>query len=99
MGVGAAVALTLYGVTRLFNWPLLFFYGFLGGIGNLPHFTIPTFIGALLGRFYFAKRFGVERWSMYTPVLLAGFACGTGLIGMAAIALALISKTVSYLPF
>ena len=99
MGIGGAVALALYGATRLFNWPLLFFYGFLGGIGNLPHFTIPTFIGALLGRFYFAKRFGVERWSLYTPVLLAGFACGTGLIGMAAIALALISKTVSYLPF
>ena len=99
IATGGAVALAFYGITRLFNWPLLFYYGFIGGIGNLPHFTIPTFIGALLGRYYFAKRFGVERWSLYTPVLLAGFACGTGLIGMAAIALALISKTVSYLPF
>ncbi|MDQ2764612.1 MAG: OPT/YSL family transporter, partial [Pseudomonadota bacterium] len=99
IGIGGAVALAFYGVTMVFKWPLLFYYGFIGGIGNLPHFTIPTFVGALLGRYYFAKRFGVERWSLYTPVLLAGFACGTGLIGMAAIALALIGKTVSYLPF
>ena len=97
--IGGVVGLTLYGLTRMFSLPLLFYYGFIGGIGNFPHFTIPTFVGALLGRYYFARRFGVERWSLYTPVLLAGFACGTGLIGMAAIALALISKTVSYLPF
>ncbi len=99
IGVGAAVAMGLYGATMLFKWPLLFFYGFIGGIGNLPHNTIPTFIGALLGRYYFARRFGLERWQLYTPVLLAGFACGTGLIGMCAIALALIQKTVNFLPF
>ena len=99
IGIGAGAALALYGATMVFKWPLLFFYGFLGGIGNLPHNTIPTMLGALLGRYYFAKRFGLERWQLYTPVLLAGFACGTGLIGMAAIALALIAKTVNYLPF
>ncbi len=99
IGIGAALAMGLYGATMVFKWPLLFFYGFLGGIGNLPHNTIPTMIGALLGRYYFAKRFGLERWQLYTPVLLAGFACGTGLIGMCAIALALIGKTVNYLPF
>ncbi len=99
IGVGAAAALAMYGATMVFKWPVMFFYGFIGGIGNLPHNTIPTMIGALLGRYYFAKRFGFERWQMYTPVLLAGFACGTGLIGMCAIALALIGKTVNYLPF
>jgi len=99
IGIGAAAALALYGATMLFKWPVMFFYGFIGGIGNLPHNTIPTMIGALLGRYYFSKRFGLERWQLYTPVLLAGFACGTGLIGMSAIALALIGKTVNYLPF
>ncbi len=99
IGIGAVFAGAMYGATLLFKWPLLFFYGFIGGIGNLPHNTIPTMIGALFGRYYFAKRFGLERWQLYTPVLLAGFACGTGLIGMAAIALALIAKTVNYLPF
>ena len=70
-----------------------------GGTGALPHDTIPTFIGACLGKFYFAKRLGAEKWAQYAPVLLAGFACGTGLVSMGAIALALISKAVQPLPF
>ncbi len=97
--LGGVFGLAFYGITALFKLPLLFFYGFMGGISNLPHNTIPIFLGALLGRYYFARRIGVEKWQMYTPVLLAGFSCGVGLIGMAAIALALISKTVNYLPF
>ena len=72
IGIGAAAAFALYGATMLFKWPLLFFYGFIGNVSSLPHDTIPTFIGALLGRYYFAKRFGLERWQLYTPVLLAG---------------------------
>jgi len=51
---------------------------FIGGSGAWPMDTIPTFIGAWLGRRFFAKKFGLENWRMYTPVLLAGFACGTG---------------------
>lgn len=96
---GFGLGLGLFFLTKLFNLPLLFFYGLIGGIGNMPHFTLPTFVGGMLGKYYFAKRFGVERWQMYAPVLIAGFSCGVGLIGMAAIALALISKTVNYLPF
>lgn len=99
IGWGFAVAMAIFGIAKLMNLPLLFYYGFIGGIGNIPHTAVPMFIGALLGRYYFARRFGMERWQMYTPVLLAGFSCGVGLIGMAAIALALISKTVNYLPF
>ncbi|HEX5322465.1 MAG TPA: hypothetical protein VFW40_01675 [Capsulimonadaceae bacterium] len=98
IGTGFGVGIALYFVAAMFKAPL-FFYGLIGGVGQFPHFTIPTFVGALLGRYYFAKRFGFERWNLYAPVLLAGFACGTGLIGMAAIAFALISKTVNYLPF
>lgn len=96
---GGIFGLAAFGITRLAGWPMLGYYGFMGGIGNLPHNSIPVFIGALLGRYYFARIMGRERWQLYTPVLLAGFACGTGLISMAAIALALIQKTVSYLPF
>lgn len=99
IGWGGVTGMGLYALTLIFKWPLLFFYGLIGGTSALPHNTIPTFIGAMLSRYYFAKRFGVERWQLYTPVLLAGFACGMGLIGMAAIALALIQKTVNYLPF
>ncbi len=99
IAMGGAVGIALYFLTVLTKAPLLFYYGFMGGITNLPHNTIPMFVGALLSRFYFAKRIGAERWQMYAPVVLAGFACGTGLIGMLGIALALISKTINYLPF
>lgn len=96
---GGIFGLLGFGVSQAAGLPMLGYYGFMGGIGSLPHNAIPTFIGALLGRYYFARVIGRERWQLYTPVLLAGFACGTGLISMAAIALALIQKTVSYLPF
>lgn len=96
---GGIVTLVLYGIMFALKAPMLAFYGAAGGSGALPHDTIPTLIGALFGRHYFAKRLGVERWTSYAPVLLAGFACGTGLISMGAIALALISKAVQPLPF
>ena len=75
------------------------FYGFVGGLGQWPHFVIPNFIGALLGRYYLQRRYGAERWRSYTPILLAGYSCGVGLIGMTSIAIALISKAVSQVIF
>lgn len=99
IGLGAGVTLLTYGVMFLFKAPMLAFYGAANGANAFPHDTIPTFIGALFGRYYFARRIGVDKWMNYAPVLLAGFACGTGLISMAAIALALISKAVQPLPF
>jgi hypothetical protein len=99
IGYGILAGLGLYGLFALMKLPALFYYGFIGGTGAFPHYTIPTFFGAWLGRKYFAKRFGLENWRMYTPVLLAGFSCGTGLIAMASIGLALIAKSVNYLPF
>ncbi len=99
IGGGIVAGLALYGLFGLFKLPGLFYYGFIGGSGAWPMDTIPTFIGAWLGRRFFARRFGLDNWRMYTPVLLAGFACGTGLIAMASISLALIAKSVNYLPF
>jgi hypothetical protein len=99
IGSGIVAGLGLFGLFKLLKFPELAFYGFIGGSGAYPHDVIPTFLGAWLGRKYFAKRFGLDNWRMYTPVLLAGFSCGTGLIAMASIALALIAKSVNYLPF
>ena len=56
-------------------------------------------VGAMLSRFYFARRFGLHQWRLYGPVLLAGYACGTGLVGMTGIAMAIILKSVRVLPF
>ena len=96
---GVGTGLALYGVFAIAKLPLLTYYGLIGGVGALPHNTIPMLCGTLLSQKYFAKRFGPETWRMWAPVLLAGFSCGMGLIGMAAIALAIIGKSVSYLPY
>ena len=64
-----------------------------------PANTIPQFFGAWFGRKYMAKRYGPENWFKYAPVLIAGFACGTGLISMLAISVALIAKAVAKLPY
>jgi hypothetical protein len=96
---GTAAGLLIYGIMYAFRMPVLFYYGLIGGTGAWPGDAIITYIGALLGKKYFEKRFGIDQWRMYAPVLLAGFSCGTGLIAMAAIALALIAKSINYLPF
>lgn len=96
---GTAAGLGIYGMFALFKLPMLTFYGFAGGIGLWPANTIPQLLGAWAGRRYFAKRYGEQTWTSYAPVLLAGFSCGTGLMAMASIALALISRSVGALPF
>ncbi|MSS73715.1 MAG: peptide transporter [Candidatus Latescibacteria bacterium] len=95
IGIGFAFGGAMYLALSFLGAPTLIFYGFVGGLGTWPHFVIPQFVGAMLGRFAFAKRFGSERWGAYAPILLAGYSCGMGLVGMASIAVALIAKAVS----
>lgn len=100
MIVGSGIGtLVLFGISSLFKVPILFFYGFMGGFQAAPMNTIPMFTGACLGKFYFRKRFGDVRWGQYAPVLAAGFGCGMGLTAMTGIAVALVTKSVNYLPF
>jgi hypothetical protein len=99
IGAGILAGLAMYGVFVAAKLPVLVYYGMIGGVGAWPADIIPTFIGAWLGKQYFSKRFGLDRWRNYAPVLLAGFSCGTGLIAMVAISLSLIAKSVNYLPF
>jgi len=96
---GLGVGLGVYGLFSALRWPVMMIYGFIRGIGQIPHWFIPEIIGALLGRYYFAKRFGADEWRRYTPVLAAGFACGMGLVSMVSIASALIFQSISQLPF
>jgi hypothetical protein len=99
VALGTAGGFAVFSVFSILKLPILVFYGFAGGIGLWPANTIPQLLGAIAGRKYFAKRFGEERWSAYAPVLLAGFSCGTGLMAMVAIALALLAKAVNSLPY
>mgnify|MGYP000232790283 CR=1 FL=1 len=96
---GTLGGLAVYGFFSVLKLPLLFFYGFAGGLGLFPANTIPQFLGAWFGRKHMARRYGKENWYRYAPVLLAGFSCGTGLVAMVSISLALIAKAVSRLPY
>jgi hypothetical protein len=79
--------------------PVMAIYGLIRGFGNPAHVIIPELGGALLGRYYFAPRFGEKRWRQYAPVVLAGYQCGMGLISMVCIAVVLIVKSISQLPY
>jgi hypothetical protein len=96
---GLTFGLLAFGLLSWFRLPTLLVYGFIRGMGSLPHFIIPEMIGALIGRYYFAKRFGSHQWKLYATVLLAGFSCGMGLVGMGSAAVAMIFKSVSQMPF
>ena len=97
IGGTAACGFGLYGIVTLLKLPQMLFYGLVTGMGMQTTSIVPMFIGAMLGRFYFAKRFG-SRWGAYTPVLMAGYSCGMGLVGMAGVALGMIAST-SHLPY
>ncbi len=96
---GGGVSLVLYAVLSFFKFPVSFFYGIVAGVSGFPHWTIPMFFGALLSRFFFEKKIGKETWRKYTPIILAGYGCGMGLVGMASIAIALIAQAVTALVF
>jgi len=97
--LGFGIGMVLFGIFSVFGLPTLAFYGALTGITAWPHNTVLLFIGAMLGRFVFAKRFGKELWRSYVPVLAAGTACGLGLTGMLAIGFTLISRSVIQLAY
>jgi hypothetical protein len=99
IAVGAALGLGLSLLFSLFGLPTLFVYGVIGGLGGLPHGMIPEMVGALLGRYYFEKKVGGTVWRQYTPILLAGYAAGIGLVGMGGVAVTLIGKSAGVLPY
>jgi hypothetical protein len=96
VGIGLSAGLILYGFLNAFGLPILFIYGVVRGFGHtMPQTLIFEFLGALIGRFYFEKRFGSDKWRRYAPVLLAGYGCGVGLVSAASIAIGMIAKSVS----
>jgi len=99
IGCGLVGGMAFYGGCALVGLPITFFYGFIGGTGAFLYGGVSMFIGAMFGRYYFAKRFGPERWRRYVPVVAAGFACGMGLAGMVSVACALVARSASVLPF
>jgi hypothetical protein len=86
-------------VLTLFKLPVMAVYGFVQGVGQMPHAFIPIVIGAFIGKYYFHKRFGQKRWLEIAPVLAAGYGTGIGLIALLGVSLNLIIKAISPAPF
>ena len=96
---GLGFGLITYTLLALLGLPVLLIYGVVRGLGqSAPHGFILEVVGALLGRFFFLKRYGAK-WRQYAPVLLAGFSCGMGLTGMFAMGFALILKSLGRLAY
>jgi hypothetical protein len=99
VGAGTLLGCVTYFILTLFGLPVMLVYGLVRGLGqSTPHGLILEVIGALLGRFFFLRRYGAM-WRQYSPVLLAGFSCGMGLMGMFAMGLTLILKSLARLPY
>jgi hypothetical protein len=96
---GIGLGVVTYGVLTLFGLPIMLVYGMVRGLGqSTPHGLILEVVGALLGRYFFLKRYGAM-WRQYAPVLLAGFSCGMGLTGMFAMGITLILKSLGRLAY
>jgi len=99
VGAGTLLGVVIYLILTLFGLPVMLVYGMVRGLGqSTPHGLILEVAGALLGRFYFLRRYGAM-WRQYAPVLLAGFSCGMGLMGMFAMGITLILKSLARLPY
>ncbi len=99
IATGLVGGVALYAGLAAFKLPFFLFYGVVSGINAMPSGPIYTLTGALLGRYYFAKRFGEERWFKFAAVLGAGFACGMGLMGMLVVGFTIVPGSVVTKPF
>lgn len=92
-GLGsAAVVMSILG---WFGAPTMLFFGVVRGLGQTaPHTVVPNFIGAIIGKFYFERKFGRE-WRKMIPVVSSGFFVGTGLISLLSVGIVFLSKAIS----
>ncbi|MBN1669706.1 MAG: OPT/YSL family transporter [Kiritimatiellae bacterium] len=99
IAIGMAAGILGFAVFGCFSLPTLFLYGAVRGMDQtLPHTVVPQFLGALLGHFYFRRRFG-KQWRRYIPVFAAGFSCGAGLITILGVGFTFLKNAVIQLPF
>ncbi len=99
LGAGFGFSVLLFAVLSAFGLPTMLVYGLARGLGAMPHGLLLELTGALLARFYLQKRFGRKPFLLAAPILLAGYLVGTGLIGMAGVAIRLITSAISMAPF
>ena len=99
IGSGFVGCIVAFSLLNAFNLPVMLIYGFIRGIGQIPHIMVLEIVGALIGRFYLRKKFGTKTFLRMIPVIMAGYFTGVGLVSMATIAMNLIQQAVSGTPF
>jgi len=103
MAFGLGFAIMLYTVLSFFGMPMFFVWGYIGGVaqvGVATFFNLFTeFIGAMIARRYFWKKYGKQEWRRYAMVLAVGYGVGLALVGMFCAAILMIRKAVSATPF
>ena len=96
-GLGSATL--SFVVLSAFGMPTLLVFGLVRGLGqSTPGAIFFEMLGALIGRFYFRRKYG-DMWMKFTPVMLAGFSCGMGLVAMVAVAITILHKMMAPLMF
>ena len=100
IGVGFAFSSIMFTLLSIFGLPTMLVYGMARGLGEgLPHGLLLELLGALLARFYFHRKYGKKRFLQIAPILVAGYFVGSGLTGMAAVAIRLVFSAISQAPF
>lgn len=97
-GLGTGLGTALFGLLSVFGLPTLLFFGLVRGLGAAPGALVLQLCGALFSRLYLQKRFG-ERWLQFAPVVLAGYACGVGLVAMVSVSFTILTKMMAPLVF
>jgi hypothetical protein len=96
---GVSFGVGLYALLAALGLPTLVLFGIVRGLCQGMPAGIPLeVIGALVGRFYFRKKFG-DIWLKYVLVIGAGYACGMGLVAMVGMAIAILNKMMAPLLF
>ncbi|NLF29562.1 MAG: peptide transporter [Planctomycetes bacterium] len=96
---GATTVVGLFVILTTLGLPVMFVYGMIRGFGQFPHVMALEICGALVARFYLRRKLGTQNVLQAMPTILAGYFTGVGLIGMAMVAVDLISKAISAAPF
>ncbi len=100
IGWGLGLGVAGFSIMGGLGLPIFLMYGVIRGLNQtLPFMVIPQFLGALLGRFVFQRRYGAKRWRQIIPVLFAGFSCGMGLVGTLALGFVFLQNSVIDVPF
>jgi hypothetical protein len=98
MIVGLLISSVLTIASNMIRIPFFSPIALVAGFNTYPWFANALAIGYLIGVHIFQKKLGREWWNQYKAVILAGIACGYGIIATLAGIVTLISRALWYSP-